>query len=350
MATDSPAVDSQGTTEGQVADQQQQGNVIDNDTGQVVEGQGQQADSSTAEQGAKKPTSVLDAVKQALESDGKQAEADKAAAESPTAESQDGAGEQDAAADDEVPTAEEMLEDKSIPQKTKKRIERLLQERQYYQGQAENFQQLQGWIQNSGLSRDDFEQTLAIAALTRNNPIQAVEVLRGVIADIEQGIGLNQHDEDIQRKLDSGLIDEETAQELTKARRAQQLGSARQHQQREQQQHQQQREQVEQSAIAIGTAVQKWELNWKSSDPDYATLRPLVLDKITAMLSQQMPANPDEAVKMAQKAVADIKEQAKRIAGKQQKQIIPTTGGHSTQTNKRPSNSLEAAKLALQTG
>ena len=346
-STESPAVDqsldnTQGTgVENQTAEQQQSQGQVDGNT------QGQQADSSTAEQGAKKPATVLEAVKQALESD-KKAETDKQGAESPTADSQEKADEHEADTDEDVPTAEEMLKDKNIPQKTRKRIESLLQERQFYQGQAENFQQLQGWIKNSGLSRDDFEQTLAIASLTRSNPIKAVEVLRSVIADIENQVGLNQLDDDIQRKLDAGLIDEETAQELIKARRSQQISGARQRELHQQQQLDREQQTIEKSAIAVGTAVQKWEQNWKSTDPDYATLRPLVLDKITAMLSQKTPESPEEAIQMANKAVADIKEQAKRIAGKQHKQIIPATGGHSTQTNKRPSSSLEAAKLALQ--
>jgi hypothetical protein len=344
--TDSPAVDGQQAAEGQVTEAQA------NETQQQQEGQ--QADSSTDDQGAQKPVNVFEAAKAALATDA----ANKAAAgaESSTAEADDGKGTSEAGdTDDEedVPSAEDMLQDKNLPHKTRKRIQQLLQERQQLSAPAENWNQLQGWVERSGLSQDDFSQGLAIMAMCNKDPVRAIEVLRNVAADMEQQIGITgQLPDDIQQKLDAGLIDDETAQELAKSRVARKFQSVRETEQMRQSQEERERQQVEDRANAAGNAVTAWERQWQKSDPDYQKLKPLVEAEIVRLLNVEgVPDTTQGAVKQAQQALDNVRKNVSSFRPAQQREIKTATGGTSgNNVSAKPKSSYEAAKAALNGG
>jgi hypothetical protein len=342
--TDSPAVEGQQAAEGQVTEAQA-------DVSQQQQ-DGQQADSSTDDQGAEKPVNVFEAAKAALANDA--AAKTKEGAESSTAGTDGEGATSDAAAageEDDVPSAEEMLQDKNLPHKTRKRIQQLLSERQQLSAPAENWNQLQGWVERSGLSQDDFSQGLAIMAMCNKDPIKAIEVLRNVAADMEKQIGLTgELPEDIQRKLDAGLIDDETAQELARSRVSRSIQSVREREQMRQNQEDRNRQQVEQRANAAGQAVTVWERNWQKSDPDYQKLKPLVEAEIVRLLNTEgIPNTAQEAVEQAKRALDSVRNTVSGFRPNQQREIKTATGGHSANVSAKPKSSFEAAKAALNT-
>jgi uncharacterized protein (UPF0147 family) len=348
--TDSPAVNTQ-----QAADETQ---VVQQDEQQQQQQQtGQETDSSTEQQqGAEKPANVFEAAKAALAKDA----ADKAqqGAESSTAETDDSKGTQesdDNPSDDEgeLPSAEEMAQDKNLPHKTRKRIQQLLQERQQLSAPAQNWNQLQNWVESSGLTQDDFTQGLAVMAMCNSNPIKAIEVLRNIADDMEKQIGLTGDlPEDIQRRLDAGLIDDETARELARARATQNFHSQRERESMRRSQLERERLQVEAQANAAGQAVTAWERQWQQTDPDYQKLQPFVEAEIVRLMNVEgIPANADDAVKQAQKALDNVRKNVSGIRpNQQQREIKPPTGGHSPNLTAKPKSSFEAAKMAIARG
>jgi hypothetical protein len=341
MATASPTVGNDQTTD-------TQGQLAEGDLGESQQQEGQQADSSTDDDGAK-PANVFEAARAALASD---AESKKAGAESPTAGETDGEQgseqAQEASEEEDVPTAEEMLADKNLSHKTRKRIQQLLHERQELSVPAENWNELQGWVGKNGLSQEDFSQGLAIMAMCNRDPFRAIEALRGVLGNLEQQVGIGQLPSDIQQKLDAGLIDDETAQELAQGRLRTNFHGLREREMMQQSREDRERQEIENRANEAGNAVTAWERNWQKNDPDYQKLKPLVTAEIVRLINTEgVPDSGGAAVKQAQAALENVKKVVSGFRpGKQE--IRTVTGGQSANVSaSKPKSSFEAAKSAI---
>ena len=138
---------------------------------------------------------------------------------------------------------------------------------------------------------------------------------------------------DLQERVDSGLIDEDGAQELARARATEKLRSDQA--EKRDQETSQQREARERADAATGmaTAVDGWEKRIKASDPDYPKKAKLVERTAQAIVQQtgKPPATPEEAVALVEQALAEVNEQFKSLLPKP-RPIAANPQGSSTPT------------------
>src|SRR5690606_4126891 len=84
---------------------------------------------------------------------------------------------------------------------------------------------------------EQFAQYLEIGRLMNHDPLKAIPIIEQTLAALKQRVGLDGSlPEDIQKRLDEGLIDEATARELAEARARQTYQETLTEEQRQQQQ------------------------------------------------------------------------------------------------------------------
>lgn len=168
--------------------------------------------------------------------------------------------------------------------------------------------------------------------LHAEDPAQAVPLLEKVLQDARSRAGLVVEADDIKQKLDDGLIDEPTALELSQARKA------REHAQREAEQRKQQEAERAQEAQVL--ALNNWEKSVRERNPDYDSIAERVQDRFVALATKQYPRTTDEAVALANQAMADVTGWTKRVLPAKKPMKVATSSGSSAKVSAKP-QSLE---------
>jgi len=221
--------------------------------------------------------------------------------------------------------------------------------------QATRYQEINGFLSQHGLNGDDFANGLHVMNLMKNDPESALPYIESYYHALQRMTG-NTVPDDLKQKVDDGLIDEETAQQLSRERaqaarlkqQNQQLSQAEQQRQREYEQYQAQSQQQE-TVKKLATAADEWETKWQKSDPDYDKLADMVRLRVQEIMAQTKVEKPEDVVKVCDKARDDVKAYVRKLMpGKQPNQPLPdgaSAGGQ--QPHPAPKTSLEAAKLAV---
>ena len=319
------------------------------------------AESSPAE-GVKKP-SQLDAVMKALG-------VDEGAEASPAAESasqdkdtSDGAA---APADEATPAAQES-EDAKLPFAKHPRFKQLLTQRNEFKAKvseydaklkalepkAQHFEQLTQYAAAANFTSKDFQDLLHMGRLMKNDPIAFHEAFKAQWAEIEQLVGARLPD-DLERKVNDGLIDEESARELARKRSEAALNGERVEritrqtaEQREAAERQTQERQQQDLVSGLQSTANRWEQQWKVSDPDYAIKQPLVQEKIELALFKKPPTSAEEALAIFNQAKSEVDAQIKRLRPTPGS-VRPTGSGTSVNARGVPKDPLDAAMAALE--
>lgn len=305
-------------------------------------------ESSTAEKPA---GSMLDAVKAAI--------APKE--ESPSSESTDEAAK--AAADDskkELDDAEELSADelKAVGQKVQRRFKYLSDKVKAKDGEVESlrpkaaeFDKIDTFIKQAGLSNDEVGEVLQIGALLKSDIPKAYERIAPIWNALQSYMG-NVLPPDLKQQVDQGYITEVHARELVKARN----GEATARRQAEtltarQQADQQQREIMEATGKTV-SAIETWEAAKAAKDPDWhekqaevSELVELAIRKKTDELKRPWFPTSDEAIKLSEDALKTVEKRMKRFAPKPA-EIKTVTGGASTRSTAAPKTMLEVVRMA----
>ena len=312
------------------------------------------AESSTATDA--KPQSALDIVKEALKAPTEQPKDNKSTSDTEASSAnEEGSQEAEKPADTQA-TDEEA--DAKLPFHNHPRWKEVKAERDAYKeiatdfkSRADVFDRLSAATQESGMSGEEFDQGFEIMRLMKTNPIEAWQKLQPFVQQLQLLAGEHLPN-DLQEKVDSGLIDAETAKEIAVLRTENLVGKNSEKltaQQLEQQRNQENTAREEQANLQMGNSITAWENNWKKSDPDYLTKQPLVQARIVELMGLHgKPSTPEHAIILANHAKADID----KVIGK----IIPAKTAMTTVTGGRannngtvaPKNSVEAVKLALE--
>ena len=172
-----------------------------------------QAASSPAADGAKKPGSSLEAVQQALANDAKAAQAvtEKADAAAGATPGTDG-GSQGAGKDGKPEGTQPPADDANRLDKHP-RFREVLGKLKAAEPKAQQFEQLQAWIGESGITAQKLVPFLTAARLSVRDPEKALSVMRDVVSQLERAVG-EIIPEDLQEKVARGVMDEETAREV----------------------------------------------------------------------------------------------------------------------------------------
>lgn len=332
------------------------------------------ADSSTAQvEGAKQP-STLDLVKEALKQPTGE-DSDDNTTDSPT----EGKGKEastdvksDTSQDDAQKASDE--EDKKLPFHNHPRWKAVIAERDElkvqlqqldsvkqevasFKDRAERFDMVSNFVQQNGLESQEIDTGFAIMAAIANaskfggDPQAALDLLTPYVTHLQSLTGSVMPD-DLQKKVDEGYLDLETAQDIAKLRaennRVKQTANVAQ-QRAENVQQLSQQEQQQKVVGGIMDAVTKWEKNWKDSDPDYAIKQADVMMLVENLQNKHgKPRTVEDALYLANFAKEKVDEKYKNLLPKKN-ELRTVTGGNVKGTPVPQANNVkDAVQLALQ--
>lgn len=275
------------------------------------------ADSSPVDQDSKGPDSVLDAINKALE------EPKEPEDSSTSTDGEDSPAKGESEEESEEDELSEEISDeelKGYPDKTRKRIETLLDkvktastERDQYRDGHERFVAIQQFAEGNNLGSEELKKGFTIMALMKNDPIEAYNQLKPYMDTLEGIIGVKLPPA-LQSQVDDGLITVEHAQQLARSQSEaaiaqQQLRQAGEAAAKRDAITQQKAQEEQHRALtnAVVDATAKWEANWRKTDPDYKVKQQFVQNAIAAKLAAGYKlTSPQDAVKLAEDCKAEV--------------------------------------------
>jgi hypothetical protein len=92
-----------------------------------------------------------------------------------------------------------------------------------------------------------------------------------------------------------------------------------------------------------------WESAEKARDPDWSVKYEMVQDRVRTLLASGKPSSPEEAVQLARRALSDVNERLRPLAGRNMPMRSPTSS-MSSATSRPVAKSLEdVVRMGLQT-
>ena len=217
---------------------------------------------------------------------------------------------------DPDPTEAEL---KAYKPATRRRVEKLLTQRNEVRAELARIQpdlaahrQFRGYLERANLDADDVNNLLGVGANLRAGNWEAF--LKGVMPYVQtaqEALG-QRLPKDLQDQVDEGALTQAAAAELIRAR----FTVARAEGQVRQTEAQQTAQQAEARRVSITNAVDNWEANVRSRDPDYAE-KAVAVRKFSQALMQErgIPRNAEEAVALAQAALNDVQRDIRHACG-----------------------------------
>ena len=212
---------------------------------------------------------------------------------------------------------------------------------------AKQFQQVQEFMTKSNLTPPEVADGFMVMSLMRNNPAEALPHLRRYITEIELLTGQRLPD-DIQEKVESGMITEDAGKELAKAR----IDSATSKSRLEQMTQQQTAERTATANRSVQSAVDSWEQQVKATDPDFGRKRAYVMSIIQATIAGKPMPSAADAVLISQRAYEQVNKDLKSFMPAPNRTATPATP-RSSDVSSGPGNAappktaLDAVKRAL---
>lgn len=254
-------------------------------------------------------------------------------------------------AEDDDDSFIQMLRDKEVPLGKIERFQELISERNGLRAERDELNKVQVQLneltehaRRAGLDDEQMANWYSMPAILANDPAKAYELIQGFMGDLAQRMG-HELPEDLQKKVDEGYLDQESAQELAQSRA--QLGEERRLSEYDESQRQQQRAQDARGAIV--TAVNTRQSHYQKNDPDYSPQKHrLVQNELAALVRQEgMPKTPEDAAALADKAHQNVSETLGQLQPKR-KPAKTISGRSSTRSvATEPKSMLEAISNAL---
>lgn len=322
-------------------------------------------DSKTSEDEHK---SLLDVVKDAVEET-----SEEEVSEDTDTEDEDGEPDADSKAKEDASSASEEGEkgkedeedadftDEDLAKEkpsTRKRIQKLISKlddahsrAEEYEPKAQRFQEISDFMATNGITSEEASEAFAVMALVKSDPAQALERLRQHVSTIEETLGEGNLPADLKQKVEDGLLDEDTAKEVSKARAQARFEREQReaYQQAEQQRTEQQQAQGQQQLVS--NALDSWQASMQQKDPDYPIKHGFVKDKLTALIQQHgAPRTAQEANQYADIAYGMVNEELSKVAPKPQKKAkraIPSRSTSGPSPTVKPDTTLGIIKQAV---
>lgn len=305
------------------------------------------AESSNAdEQDANEPADLLSVVRSAVEPEDGPAKSSDAEGETEKPEAK-------AEADADQADADSEADDANLPFHNHPRWKQVVHERNELRPDAERYRNITGFMEQSGLTGEEVADGFDVMAqLKSGDPAQltaALEWLEPRVNFLKEQLGQTLPD-DLREKVESGLIDEDTANEAARDRAAAKLHTERAKARETTDTEAEASRQRQVSAQAMLTAVEDWEGRTRKADPDYASKAELIEVTCQAIVRRtgQAPKTPEDAVKLAEQAKAEVDAKFKAALPKP-RQITPTPRGSSAKTVTEPKTLREAIAGSLAT-
>ena len=344
---------------------------VENQDGVTPEGDQETALESSTEADAKdvvsdEPQEPIDIVKAVLKDmNGSEEDADedqdKQQDESSKSESDSQKSEDDVPEDLGEITEEELG---SYKPKTRKRIETLLDDRSRQAERikdlepvAEQMDSLQNFMREKNLTAQNVSEYMVLGGLALSDDIEdnrtALNKINEYKALLEQRLGEVVPD-DLQKKVDDGLLDEESAREVSLSRANSQRATSiaqRAEETVETNRGEMKQKDVDAAAVVINTAISDWQRQKVATDPDFERKSPFLQDKIRAKVAEAggRVLDREQALSIAEKAYEEVGEQVKMfspVKAPEAKKVLSSNGGQGNMTS-APKTPLEAAQQSL---
>lgn len=290
----------------------------------------------------KKPSSLLDAVKSAVqpkadadsstvETNGKPAEGAEAPKESPD----------DTSKDKQKPEA-----DQKLPFHNHPRWKELVAERDSYRPDADQYRKITSFMSANGLTVDEVRDGFEVMALMKTNPAEAHKRISEYKSRLDAFVG-EKLPEDLSKKVEDGYVDPETAKQYA-ALKAEKDFAIQREQARLAQENERLAREQEAKAAQAGAAMQKavveWEQQQKVRDPDWSKKEAMVTDQVKLMMLTHRPSTPDEAVQLVEQAHRTVRERLAAITPQRRPVSAPTSATSSANAVAAPQSLLEAVR------
>lgn len=283
---------------------------------------------------------VRDAVKTGDEKAGDAAssadtEEERSGSEGSTADSETQSGEPD----------DENFSD--VPFHNHPRFKQLITQRNQYREGAQQYEQVQSFLQQNNISPEEAADVLHLRALMKTDPVKAWEQLKPIAQELLKEAG-HVLPADLQQRVQTGELTKEAAAEISRLRATQ--GTTQR--QIEAQRLAAEREQQQRALSDVRDAVGSWEANIRKTDPDIAAkMDDLQREVIWLQRQEGQPTTADGARKQLQKAYEAVNQRF--AAGRKPKPgVRPVTGGRAAGTNgtAEPKSVLDIVKANRATG
>lgn len=243
--------------------------------------------------------------------------------------------------------------------KTRKRIDNLLRDRTdrdrkiaEIAPKAEQFEKIVGFVEEAGLSKDEVNDGFAVMRDLKREPYKAYQRLKPIMAQLANMFGEGDLPDDLRQDVATGRITEQRARELVNARSLTTLASTQATESARQEQQRREREARESTVQDVASAVTEWERSKEKSDPSWKLKQPRVMEIVKLEIFERQRTDPsyfptkDEALRFSSDALARVEKELKAFVPRP-RAITPTPDAGSTRSVAKPTNAVEAAKLAL---
>lgn len=258
----------------------------------------------------------------------------------------------DAPIDRDDTAEDDFTDSEALPFGKHPRFKKLLKQWKSDKEPANQFRQVQAFLDQNGVPPDLAAEGLKQVALLQQARRGSVEHARLFLQDIDkfrsevrQMLG-EDLPEDLREKVDSGLIDEASAKELTQVRTRLTLTQA----EREAEAARSAQNARQSAAQAARTAVQDWEKQVRGLDADYARKAPMVLRTAKALAAERgAPRTAEEAVDLAKAAYEEVNTYLKSVmpAPRPSTPAAPRTpGGPTSLARPEPKTLLDVVRVA----
>lgn len=207
---------------------------------------------------------------------------------------------------------------------------------------------IQDYCQRYGVSDQQLNEAIEIAALLVNDPLSARQRLKPIM-DVLDGYSGDKLPQDLQQAVEDGTLDPKFAKELAQARSGQtvqqrKVGVAEQN--------------ASQTSInAVQSALNAWDMAHRKIDPDFQPKAngavdgkyELFRDKLMTMVSTRPVRSPQEAIKFAEEAYEAVGKTLARftVRSKPASKVLPTNGSSSTAAEPAPKSLLDVARRVM---
>jgi len=305
------------------------------------------AESSTADdKGSNAPGSMLEAVQKAIKSS-----APAGNSPNPEGSSDDPQGQDD---NSELPTDVSDEELRGYHSKTRRRVKQLVDRAKTAEGRAQQYEQsaeswgkVETYIQKAGLNYEEVNTGFEIMRLMKNEPEKALEALVPYVQMLYQTTG-RVLPPDLKQRVDQGLIDEQTANEVSQHLARQQHMAAAAQRATEEATARMEHQRIETFSHNVGTTISELERTWAKSDPDYKVKQPHVMKEVELqLLKNGVPQTVQAAAEMFHNARKAVDDNLRPLVQQNRREIRPVTAGGSIPSTAKPKSLLEAMTQAV---
>lgn len=189
--------------------------------------------------------------------------------------------------------------------------EKAERERDTLRPQAEEYARIEQFVRSNDLTTDEVAQGYQVMAALKKDPIRALEMLKPIVDDLAKQTG-SVVPEDLQQKVEDGLIDADAAQRLAQAEAQKRLLE----QQMSQQQESYQRRQQEAAILEMQNEASRWEAEVRSKDPDFGSKQQLVEYAARSINAAKPPSTAVDARRNLEEAYAQVNASVKGMMPK----------------------------------